>query len=81
MDSSLQALCRRIKISPDLVGRSFEHVFAPFYAVWATGLCHSLLVDLLEAMAELLERVDPKVISQGRSSRVLPLVMVRCLRC
>ena len=75
-----KALCRRIETSPDLVGRSFVHVFAPLYArLGGRSVPFAALVDLFLALAVLLERLDPKVISQARSSRVFPLVMDQVL--
>jgi hypothetical protein len=75
-----KALCRRIEKSPDLVGRSVDHIFAPLYArLGERTVPFAALVDLLVALALLLERVDPKVLPQARSSRVFPLVMDRVL--
>jgi len=75
-----KALCRRTEKSPDLVGRSFDHIFAPLHARLADRTVpFAALVDLLVALAALLERVDPKMLPQARSSRLFPLVMDRVL--
>ena len=75
-----KALCRRMEKSPDLVERSYDHIFATLHARLGDGtLPFASLVDLLVALAVLLERVDPKVLPHARSSRVFSLVMDRVL--